>query len=225
MAQGDFSQFDRTIYDPLTTRPDPNNPGSFIRDPFPGNVIPADRLDPAGLQIASFLTGGSPGNSSASANVVDAAEQLSFNLTHDFTDRLATSGTYMYYNSNEPFPLFLGGPYDWNQGSLHRRVNMIALNNTYLAGDDSVFTFRYGYYNFDDDFATPEFDVASLDFSDNFLGQIAQQRFPRVNVGDYYPGGGSAGTDRRHYSHSANATWSKFIGSHTIKIPPDIGPR
>ena len=32
-------------YDPLTTRPDPNNPGSYIRDPFPGNQIPANRID------------------------------------------------------------------------------------------------------------------------------------------------------------------------------------
>ena len=33
------------IYDPLTTRPDPNRPGFFIRDPFPGNIIPAERLN------------------------------------------------------------------------------------------------------------------------------------------------------------------------------------
>src|SRR5262249_34185677 len=43
---GDFSQtFNSagqliTIYDPLTTRPDPSRPGRFIRDPFPGNRIP-----------------------------------------------------------------------------------------------------------------------------------------------------------------------------------------
>src|SRR5205085_3420778 len=42
--QGDFSQSGITIYDPLTTRPDPNNPDKFIRDPFPGNKIPANRL-------------------------------------------------------------------------------------------------------------------------------------------------------------------------------------
>ena len=48
---GDFSQSRNaagqliTIYDPLTTRPNPTGSG-FIRDPFPGNVIPADRLNP-----------------------------------------------------------------------------------------------------------------------------------------------------------------------------------
>src|SRR5215203_5588241 len=32
------------IYDPLTVRPDPARPGSFIRTPFPNNIIPQDRF-------------------------------------------------------------------------------------------------------------------------------------------------------------------------------------
>ena len=32
------------IYDPLTTRPDPNRAGHVIRTPFPNNIIPADRI-------------------------------------------------------------------------------------------------------------------------------------------------------------------------------------
>jgi hypothetical protein len=32
------------IYDPLTVRPDPNNPNRFIRSPFPNNIIPANRI-------------------------------------------------------------------------------------------------------------------------------------------------------------------------------------
>jgi hypothetical protein len=50
--RGDFSQSGITIFDPLTTRPDPNNPGRFIRDPFPGNIIPQERLNPVGLAVA-----------------------------------------------------------------------------------------------------------------------------------------------------------------------------
>ena len=47
---GDFSQTRNaagqpvTIYDPLTTRL--NAAGQYVRDPFPGNVIPADRINP-----------------------------------------------------------------------------------------------------------------------------------------------------------------------------------
>src|SRR6185295_9308646 len=37
------------IYDPATTRPDGS--GGFIRDPFPGNIIPADRISQVSLNI------------------------------------------------------------------------------------------------------------------------------------------------------------------------------
>ena len=50
---GDFSNSALTnpIFDPATTRPDPANPGQFIRDPFPGNIIPTDRIDPTMLNF------------------------------------------------------------------------------------------------------------------------------------------------------------------------------
>ncbi len=51
--QGNFSQSGVIIYDPLTTRPDPSNPGRFIRDPFPGNIIPANRINPVGQAIVN----------------------------------------------------------------------------------------------------------------------------------------------------------------------------
>jgi hypothetical protein len=49
--KGDFSDLlllpnpqQYQIYDPLTARPDPNRPGHVIRDPFPNNIIPANRI-------------------------------------------------------------------------------------------------------------------------------------------------------------------------------------
>ncbi|MBO0861209.1 MAG: carboxypeptidase regulatory-like domain-containing protein, partial [Chloracidobacterium sp.] len=51
MRNGDFSSLlaidpvRYQIYDPLTTRPDPARPGHYIRDPFPGNIIPSARFN------------------------------------------------------------------------------------------------------------------------------------------------------------------------------------
>jgi hypothetical protein len=75
---GNFSDFRDTsgnvivIYDPLTTRPnpsfDPNRPVSaanpeFLRDPFPGNIIPPERINPVGRNIASiYPQPNGPGN-------------------------------------------------------------------------------------------------------------------------------------------------------------------
>ena len=48
MRNGDFSELlalgsQYQIYDPATTRPHPTQAGRFIRDPFPGNIIPQNR--------------------------------------------------------------------------------------------------------------------------------------------------------------------------------------
>jgi hypothetical protein len=56
---GDFSNIRdnrgalRVIYDPTTTRQDAS--GAFVRDPFPGNIIPANRIDPVARKIAGYL--------------------------------------------------------------------------------------------------------------------------------------------------------------------------
>jgi hypothetical protein len=42
-----------TIYDPLTTRTAPD--GRLIRDPFPNNMIPLNRMDPVALKIQSII--------------------------------------------------------------------------------------------------------------------------------------------------------------------------
>ena len=52
--RGDFSALPVAIYDPRTTRPNPAGTG-FIRDPFPGNVIPQERLSPISRYFQSFL--------------------------------------------------------------------------------------------------------------------------------------------------------------------------
>ncbi len=60
---GDFTQsFNAngtavTMFDPSTTRPDPNAAGRFIRDAFPGNRIPSTRFDPVATKVLGFLPG------------------------------------------------------------------------------------------------------------------------------------------------------------------------
>ncbi|HTM49708.1 MAG TPA: TonB-dependent receptor [Bryobacteraceae bacterium] len=50
--QGDLSDWPRAIYDPFSTRPDPNTAGAFIRDVFPRNQIPGARIDQGWVAFA-----------------------------------------------------------------------------------------------------------------------------------------------------------------------------
>jgi hypothetical protein len=43
------------IYNPFSTRPDPSNPGQFIRDPFPNNQIPSNLIDPKMILYAQTI--------------------------------------------------------------------------------------------------------------------------------------------------------------------------
>jgi hypothetical protein len=51
IRNGDFSGEPNRIFDPLSTRPDPARPGSFVRDAFANQQIPRDRWDPVTAKL------------------------------------------------------------------------------------------------------------------------------------------------------------------------------
>jgi len=112
---GDFSNFRNaagnliTIYDPLTTRLnpafDPTRPVSatnpqYLRDPFPGNVIPANRINPVGLNVASiYPMPNQPGNFNnyvTTANRVSEDNNISVRADHRFGARDSVFVRYNY---------------------------------------------------------------------------------------------------------------------------------
>src|SRR5262249_34485650 len=131
---GDFSQSGVTIFDPLTTRPDGS--GGYVRDPFPGNVIPPSRLNPVALNMLQYLPLPTSGTTaSAVAEPHDDATQVILKLDHRVSARYQAALTYAWYKSTEPESLFYGGdpgdnPGDPGGGALYRKVHVIALNNT-----------------------------------------------------------------------------------------------
>ena len=73
---GDFSGLPVVIYDPSTTRPNPNGTG-FVRDAFPGNVIPAERISPISRYFQSLLP--DPSNASLQNNYLGGSLPIGFN--------------------------------------------------------------------------------------------------------------------------------------------------
>jgi len=73
---GDFSALPVVIYDPRTTRPNPAGTG-FVRDPFPGNVIPQNRISPISRNFQSFLP--DPTNGGLQNNYLGGALPIGFN--------------------------------------------------------------------------------------------------------------------------------------------------
>jgi hypothetical protein len=74
--RGDFSALPVTIYDPATTRPNPNGTG-FVRDPFPGNIIPSDRISPISQRLQAALP--APTNGGLQNNYLGGNFPIGFN--------------------------------------------------------------------------------------------------------------------------------------------------
>ena len=119
---GDFSALGATVFDPNTLHPDAS--GRLIRDPFPGNRILPERLDPAAVRLINLLP--SPTSPAATANFtfdprhsqrtdqfdvrldqnVGAADRLF--LKYSFDDSIATVPGSLPSPVNSPVPI---GPF------------------------------------------------------------------------------------------------------------------
>jgi len=228
---GDFSQSGITVYDPLTTRPDPAHPGQFIRTPFPGNVIPANRISPVAAGLRSYW----PAGGSASAQLVDRSITGTMKLDQLWTQNFRTSAMYAIYDSTEPQPRSylkdgetqpIGANHaDPGDGALYRQVHAIAVNNTITPNASTVAHVRLGYTQFADDCVpVAGFDPGTLGFSPNFVNQIPVKKFPYFAIGTYgtdyngYMFGERPINNIKYYSWDANASMSKLLGRHTVKF-------
>ena len=232
---GDFSQSFNSagqlvvIYDPLTTRTDPVT-GQMVRDPFPGNRIPADRLNPVAQNILNYYPMPTRDVSNGTANLDATADQTGYALMgsikvdHRLSDAASLSGLYITNKTsrtNENFWERGQGPNrfaDPRDGTLDRTLHLVALNNTWVPGDNTVVAFRYGYTRLqDDDSTTIDFNPQQLGFSEAFLNSQQLKKFPRGSVADYEGFGAVDPTPRIWDTWSVNGTVSRLIGRHTFK--------
>ncbi|MBI4473059.1 MAG: TonB-dependent receptor, partial [Acidobacteria bacterium] len=234
---GDFSQTrDRNgnpviIYDPLTTRPDPANPGRFIRDPFPGNRIPANRLNATGRALVGFMpaptdagSAGGVNNFTSSDTLIDRAYQYTAKLDHTFNTMHSVSGSYAYYDSAEPFAVYYRGTSgeiaDGNNSKLFRTVHAPVVNYTLTPDHTTVITLRYGYNWFKDTCvpASADFDLSQLGLNPSFVSTVQQKVFPSIGITDYRGLGGQGNIDIEWWSQNFLGNYSKFIGRHNFRF-------
>jgi hypothetical protein len=243
--QGNFSQTRSggqpvVIYDPLTTRANPNYDSSkpvsatnpqFIRDPFPNNIIPLNRQDPVGRALLQFFPkpnrpgdASGRGNFAATSTLDDRADQQTFKLDHNFASWYKASATYLRYGSREPVADYYQNIANPGGSLLFRNVDALAVNNVFTLNETTLLSVRYGYNTFDDnvDTISAGFDPASLGFAQSFVRDIAFNKFPAISTnGAYGPSQGALGSAapnrRRWYSHNFLTGISKLLGRHSLK--------
>jgi hypothetical protein len=234
---GDFSQTRTssgqliTIYDPLTTRPNPSGSG-FIRDPFPGNVIPGDRIDAIATKILENYP--LPTNTNATQNFVRERSRTSASVP--FVARVDQTWrrhnlfvSYRQSNSVDDSPtVSVAFPDPGTNGEFGTRANdrlSSVVSDTIVFGSNLVGEIRFGYTR--NRFTTTPATLG-LDFTSLGIGSAdpalkahsALAMFPRIEVGG---GIDSLGMNRAGLIDdledtrelSAHVTWVR--AAHAIK--------
>ncbi|HJU43427.1 MAG TPA: TonB-dependent receptor, partial [Vicinamibacterales bacterium] len=214
---------------PLTTNAQGN------RTAFPGNIIPANRINPVGQALVNALPlptlhpeydDGSP-NLPAQTIIESTARQFSLKLDHHFNENISLNGVVLNQSTFEPdINYFPDAPYAAAAFHLQRDVNVMVLNNTYILSPSTVATFRVGMNTFSDDNVLPyPFDMRDVPGIDrNFANSLLVQKFPSLTLsgGGGYIGTGNSGlSDTNYYSWGVNGAVTKLAGSHSFKTGAD----
>jgi hypothetical protein len=225
MARGGGIQ---TIYDPLTTRSD--GAGGFVRTPFAGNVIPANRINTVGANIAKEYVAPTraaeffgQANFSSSASLQDRADQTTVKLDHELFPWWRASLSYLHYGSKEPGENWFGtstGPASW---LLYRKVDATQFNNVLTPDATTVVSVRYGFNRFPNQ--SPQlssgYNLASLGFSQRFLSQVQQPVFPNITMETFSGLGTNSNSQTVFHSKNLLGSVAKFMGRHSFKMGAD----
>jgi hypothetical protein len=148
LRAGDFSATGVTIYDPAS------NPDPRLRTPFPNNKIPADRIDPAALELISRLpmplTPGYVNNYTASGVSTTKRDNIDVKITNQVNNRLAIFGRYSISPTNIFDPPALGDAggdalAGGQLGNAPGRTQVVGLGGTYAIGSNLLIDANVGY--------------------------------------------------------------------------------
>ena len=224
---GDLSDWPKQIYNPLTTRANPSAAGTFIRDPFPGNQIPASMITPGLLYFAkTFLpppeyTGVADRNAINRAPNTSKAQSFNIRGDHKFSERDTIMGRY----SATFNPSINAINIPAMQRNANARAHQIATSWSHTFGPTSVLQAQFGHVvqwseNYDA-FINPGGDFATkVGLSSNVMTpyQVGVTLLPGLNVANFW-------SSPENYSHQVNAdnysgkvNYFKLVGSHTLKM-------
>lgn len=243
--QGDFSQSVtaagalRVIYDPVTTTLQGT---SYVRTPFPGNVIPLSRQDPAARKIISALWApNNAGDDATGLNNFKYLNELNFHYynysvraDYNINDKWKVFGRVSRFKTDQDQTDFTNGqdPLKLRNvtGSKRNGWN-IAGDSVYMLNPTMTLDVRGSYYAVEDKRDYPAMSVSESDLknvwstvwwkdgSSNYLAGRPLIYFPHIQVesGGY----GNYGVTNFWYQqpkgYSAHARLTKYFTKHYLK--------
>src|SRR5205814_3876187 len=218
MRNGDFSEINRTIYDPLTGRP------------FPGNVIPVSRWDPAAKNILQQLipepnTGGTLSASGQTINnylinptIQRQDNQIDLKVDHSLTSSNRFFTRYSFEKTHRVLPASLphgdaGVTFGAGDGNI--KAQGLAFNDTHILSNHLLNEARFGWTSI-------KFFMTPIDYLSNPAAAVG---LSNINLNDATSGmtqltfqnirnlGANSNqpliTNQNDFSFVDNVTWTK----------------
>lgn len=200
------------------------------RDPFPGNIIPASRIQPVARNILSYYPlPNQPGNAQGQNNFLSTNERgddfysVNVRADHQFNNDHKTFVRFSRNNRTE-----YRGNWTGEQNGIFPTGNFLFRINNALTGDhvwtmtpSMVLNIRGSWSEFQEPSLRQHqglFDPASLGFSADTAGLFGGARyFPAIqpnsysNIGDSFAGGTTSSIQ------TFQPTITKFLGNHSLR--------
>ena len=177
MRAGDFSELNRIIYDPLTHLP------------FPGNAIPANRLDPVAAKMLSQIipesnTGGTLSATGQTINnylinptLTRVDNQIDLKVDHSLSANNRFFARYSYEKTHRVLPATLphgDAGFTFGAGDGNIKAQGFALNDTHTFSSSLLNEFRFGW-------SSIKFLMTPIDFGGNLAQAVG---IPGINLND-----------------------------------------
>jgi Carboxypeptidase regulatory-like domain/TonB dependent receptor len=201
---GDFSQtLNRlgqldVIYDPTTTRADPNNPGHFIRDAYPGNIIPASSINNISKNVVGYYplpnfpgqTAQLVSNYLVSGKSITNTDNYLARVDHYFSDSERIFGRVGY----APFTSFSSitslAFAEQTIASQPDTTALIGLTSTFSPNWLGEFRLSYTRLQVNNYPKSQGFNPSTLGFGPAFTNYVGYNQFPAISVQTYNAGSG-----------------------------------
>ena len=187
-----------TIYDYLTTRTDPANPGKLIRDAFPGNRIPDNRIHAISKNVLGYWPAPNrPGEGLANqrnyflvgknvspADIWFARIDHQISAKHKIFGRTGGAQTDSFSTlAEKAFPAR-------TISSNPTRTALVSVTSTFTPNLLGEFRFSYTRLQQNNFPVSEGFDMATLGFGSNLTSNVLYKQFPQITVQQYNSGSG-----------------------------------
>ena len=225
---GNLSDLGTTIYNPYSTRPDPANPGLYLRDPFQNSTIPANLLSPtAALWAQTFypapIDTGFPGtNGRYTQPQLTSQDQGTVRFDETFSSQ--DTAFVRWSGISQKIVYGGGGALDLS-GDTYLHGDQIGASWIHSFSGNSILQVAFGHnYDMENDLTLntglPQSVVTALGYSPNWTNYSSG----RILLPGEFPGSGFLGAEPsvEHNVwtdvYEGKMDFTKIVGRHTIKM-------